>query len=76
MRKTNWQNLSKFGAQTPDESIRWQLDKQAALTIHDLRHAKTITQKDIQMQIAALPADQQGYFCQRLNHHELPEFKR
>jgi Protein of unknown function (DUF3283). len=57
------------------ERLEVELDKQAALAIYKLRHAKTITQKDIQMQIAALPADQQDYFCQRLNHHELPEYK-
>ena len=75
MRKTNWQNLSKSGPQTPEEAVKWQLDKQSALAIYNLRHSKTITQRDIQAQIAALPTDQQGYFCQRLNHHELPEFK-
>ena len=61
---------------TPIERVEVELDKAASLAIYKLRHSKTITQKDIQMQIDALPADQQGYFCQRLNHHELPEFKR
>ena len=65
-----------LATKTARERIEVELDKAASLTIYKLRHAKTITQKDIQMQIAALPADQQGYFCQRLNHHELPEFKR
>ena len=57
------------------ERIEVELDKAASLAIYNLRHSKTITQRDIQAQIAALPTDQQGYFCQRLNHHELPEFK-
>ena len=65
-------NLAK---KTARERIEVELDKAASLAIYNLRHAKTITQKDIQMQIAALPTDQQWYFCQRLNHHELPEFK-
>ena len=64
-----------LATKTARERIEVELDKAASLAIYKLRHAKTIAQKDIQMQIAALPADQQGYFCQRLNHHELPEFK-
>ena len=75
MSKVNWINLSEFGPQTQDESSKWHLDKQAALAIRNLRHTKTINQYDIEQQIAALPVDQQGYFCQRLNHHELPRFK-
>ena len=66
-------NLAK---KTARERIEVELDKSASLAIYKLRHEKTITQKDIQIQIAALPSDQQDYFCQRLNHHELPEFKR
>ena len=65
-----------LATKTARERIEVELDKAASLAIYKSQHAKTITQKDIQMQIAALPADQQGYFCQRLNHHELPEFKR
>ena len=64
-----------LATKTARERIEVELDKAASLAIYKLRHAKIITQKDIQMQISALPADQQGYFCQRLNHHELPEFK-
>ena len=64
-----------LATKTARERIEVELDKSASLAIYKLRHAKTITKKDIQMQIAALPTDQQGYFCQRLNHHELPEFK-
>ena len=64
-----------LATKTTRERIEVELDKSAALAIYNLRHAKTITQRDIQAQIAALPTDQQGYFCQRLNHHELPEFK-
>ena len=60
---------------TARERTEIELDKAASLAIYKLRHAKTITQRDIQVQIAVLPADQQGYFCQRLNYHELPEFK-
>ena len=65
-----------LATKTTRERIEVELDKAASLAIYNLRHAKTITQKDIQMQIAALPVEQQSYFCQRLNHHELPEFKR
>ena len=66
---------SNLATKTARERIEVELDKAASLAIYKLRHAKIITKKDIQMHIAALPADQQGYFCQRLNHHELPEFK-
>ena len=52
-----------------------ELDKQASLAIYKLRHVKNITQQDIRNQISALPVEQQEYFCQRLNHHELPEYK-
>lgn len=65
-----------LATKTARERVEVELDKAASLAIYKLRHSKTIAQKDIQMQIDALPADQQGYFCQRLNHHELPEFKR
>ena len=65
-----------LATKTARERIEVELDKAASLAIYNLRHSKTITQRDIQAQIAALPTDQQGYFCQRLNHHELPEFKR
>ena len=64
-----------LATKTARERIEVELDKAASLAIYNLRHSKTITQRDIQAQIAALPTDQQGYFCQRLNHHELPEFK-
>ena len=64
-----------LATKTTRERIEVELDKAASLAIYKLRHEKNITQRDIQMQIAALPADQQSYFCQRLNHHELPEFK-
>lgn len=64
-----------LATKTARERIEVELDKSASLAIYKLRHAKTINQYDIEQQIAALPADQQGYFCQRLNHHELPEFK-
>ncbi|WP_320153015.1 DUF3283 family protein [uncultured Tolumonas sp.] len=65
-------NLAK---KTARDRLEVELDKAASLAIYKLRHAKTITQKDIGQQIAALPADQQSYFCQRLNHHELPGYK-
>ena len=65
-----------LATKTARERTEVELDKAASLAIYNLRHSKTITQRDIQAQIAALPTDQQGYFCQRLNHHELPEFKR
>ena len=68
-------NSFNLATKTARERIEVELDKSASLAIYKLRHEKTITQKDIQIQIAALPTDQQGYFCQRLNHHELPEFK-
>jgi hypothetical protein len=64
-----------LATKTTRERIEVELDKAASLAIYKLRHAKTITQQDIAKQIAALPADQQGYFCQRLNHHELPRYK-
>ena len=69
-------NSFNLATKTARERIEVELDKSASLAIYNLRHSKTITQRDIQAQIAALPTDQQGYFCQRLNHHELPEFKR
>ena len=64
-----------LATKTARERIEVELDKSASLAIYKLRHAKTITQKDIGLQIAALPVDQQSYFCQRLNHHELPGYK-
>lgn len=65
-----------LATKTARDRTEVELDKAASLAIYKLRHAKTITQKDIQIQIAALPVDQQSYFCQRLNNHELPEFKQ
>lgn len=64
-----------LATKTARERVEVELDKAASLAIYKLRHSKTIAQKDIQMQIDALPVEQQSYFCQRLNHHELPEFK-
>ena len=51
-----------LATKTARERVEVELDKAASLAIYKLRHSKTITQKDIQMQIDALPADQQGYF--------------
>ena len=65
-------NLAK---KSNKERFEVEMDKAAALTIYKLRHLKSINQRDIQAQIAELPVDQQDYFCQRPNHHELTEHK-